>query len=134
MKKKRVKAQDPRLQTPPGHFLKNAPWRKDFVEEPASQMITARDSVVLAFLVVSSVVVAVALWMNPPSMMSIKRDQAIKGQAVLAGNRVPRPYNGLGYDPSKFEELKDNDPIIQDDLEDVLQEKPQEDTSPKHTL
>lgn len=134
MRKRRMKAEDPRLQTPPGYFLKNAPWRQDFVEEPTkAQPISGRDSIVLAFLVISSVAVAAALWMNPPQILRLKNEQAIKGQATLAGNRVPRPYNGLSYDPNKFEELKDDDPIVQDDLEDVLHEEVK-DEAPKHTL
>lgn len=117
---------DSRLNTPPGHYLKNAPWRKDVgVPEPDARMISARDTVVLAFLVISSVAVAAALWMNPPQIIRFQSsDQAIKAQATLAGNRVPQPYNGLGYDPSKFEEVKEGDEIIQDDLEDILLEEP----------
>src|SRR5690242_15818333 len=116
MKKKRAKQiPDPRLQTAPGHFLKNAPWRKEpLAQEVDPRMISARESVVLAFLIVSSVVVAAALWMNPPHLIRFKANhEAIQAQATLAGNRVPRPYNGLGYDPTKFEEVKDDDPIVQ---------------------
>ena len=124
MKKKRVKPEDPRLQTPPGHYLKNAPWRKEFVEEVDGRMISSRDGIVILFLVVTSAVVAASLWMNPPK--SIRFDQAnhqaIQAQATLAGNRMPRAYNGLGYDPAKFEEVKEDDPIVQDDLENVLPE------------
>ncbi len=133
MRKRKTRTEDPRVHTAPGHYLKNAPWRRDFVEEPTAQKISARESVVLAFLVLSSVAVAAALWMNPPQILHAKRDQAIKAQATLAGNRVPRPYNGLSYDPNKFEELKDDDPMIQDDLEDVLHEEVKQE-APKHTL
>src|SRR5438045_263632 len=100
MKKRKKNALDSRLQTPPGHYLKNAPWRQHFVEETSAKKISSQDSVVLAFLIISSVAVAAALWMNPPHL---KNQQSIQGQAILAGHRVPRPYNGLGYDPNKFE-------------------------------
>jgi hypothetical protein len=135
MKKRKSKQQpDPRLQTAPGHFLKNAPWRRDEIKEVDPRMISARDSVVLAFLIVSSIVVAAALWMNPPHLIRFQtHHEAIKAQATLAGNRVPRPYNGLDYDPAKFEEVKDDDPIVQDDLEDILLEDATE-AKPRQTL
>ena len=129
MKKRKAKGADPRLQTPPGHYLKNAPWRKDFVEEPAARLVSTRDAIVLVFLVLSSVVVAAALWMNPPQILRADRRPSTKTPGLLAKHRVPRPYNGLSYDPSKFEELKDDDPLVQDDLEDVLHE----DTKDKKT-
>jgi hypothetical protein len=120
MKKNKGKGTDPRLQTPPGHYLKNAPWRRDFIEEPTGRLVSVRDAIVLVFLVLSSVVVAAALWMNPPQILRIPAEKsAAKGPAVLARRRIPHPYHGLDYDPSKYEELKDNDPLVQDDLEDV---------------
>jgi hypothetical protein len=124
-KRKRVKREDPRLETPPGHFLKNAPWRADVViGKPESSSMSAHDSIVLAFLLISTVAIATAFWMNPPHIIRFnERPVAVAAQATLAGNRLPRPYNGLGYDPQKFEEVKDDDPIIQDDLEDVLLEE-----------
>jgi hypothetical protein len=113
---------DPRLKTPPGYFLRNAPWRHDVVEEGSPRLISSREAIVLSVLVVSSIIVAAALWISPPQVLRFKTQHAIEGQAVLAGHRVPRAYNGLGYDPTKFEEVKDDDPIVQDDLEDVLLE------------
>jgi len=134
MRKRKTNTSDPRLATPPGHFLKNAPWRRDFViEEHATHKVSARESVVLVFLVISSVAVAAALWMNPPQILHLKSEQAIKGQATLAGNRIPRPYNGHSYDTDKFEELKEDDPMIQDDLEDLLHEEIKSE-APKQTL
>jgi hypothetical protein len=126
MSRKKSKVRhDPRLQTPPGHFLRNAPWRRDVIEQPTTRLISAREAVVLLFLIVSSVVVAVALWMNPPQVLRFQDQQAIRGQATLAGHRIPKPYNGVGYDPAQFEEVKDDDPLVQDDLEDILLEEPE---------
>ena len=120
MRKRKTSTSDPRSHTPAGHYLKNAPWRQDFVEEIAGPSFSARDSIVLVFLAACFVVVATALWISPPKILQIKNDAAIKAQATLAGHRVPRAYNGVGYDPAKFEEVKDDDPLVQDDLEDVL--------------
>ena len=134
MGKRKAKQSDPRLETPPGHYLRNAPWRRDFVEEPKTRFVSRRDAIVLAFLVLCSVAVAAALWMNPPHIRRSTADRPLpRDQAVLARHRVPRPYNGLDYDPSKFEELKDNDPLVQDDLDSVLQDDAKSD-KPTHRL
>lgn len=134
MGKKRARGTDPRLQTPPGHYLRNAPWRRDFVEEPKVRFVSGRDAIVLLFLALSSAAVAAALWLNPPHILRSTAGRPVtRGAAILTRHRVPRPYNGLDYDPSKFEELKDNDPLVQDDLEDVLHDDAK-DVKPAHRL
>lgn len=131
MKKKKKAPRDPRLQTPPGYFLRSMDWTPE--KEKPLVFFSIRDTAVFAFLILACLVVAAILWLKPPKYISFDADAPAEHPAVTAKNMPKQLQKFPGYDTRKFEEISDDDPSILSEDEDLpLQDvEPEKESMPR---
>jgi hypothetical protein len=123
MKKKRKIKSDPRVTTPDGYFLRSAPWVRE--QEPATSFISARDFMLFAFLILSTLAVGITLWVKPPKIISFDNKPLESSEIRTTQNeKMPRALKKTpGFDSNQFEEISENDSLITDSDEELPYEE-----------